>query len=189
MQGELPYSLWKVSSRYFHLNREKEREKQTGAFTDEEYVPAHTHSWSAALWGCVWGNEIVTDKQKVSRFFYYYYYFLHSRDVREFLAVWALKGEKKIQKEKKKKKIKPSSLHRAQQSTSCSHPYLGWKELAQVPPFLVFPPISSPPTPPPQKTRSSSLVSPPDIPFFPVAIFSARHLLSDNLRRRHKTSK
>lgn len=58
MQGELPYSLWKVSSRYFHLNRGKEREKQAGAFTDEEYVPAHTHSWSAALWG----NEIVTDK-------------------------------------------------------------------------------------------------------------------------------
>lgn len=172
MQGELPYSLWKVSSRYFHLNREKEREKQTGAFTDEEYVPAHTHSWSAALWGCVWGNEIVTDKQKVSRFFYYYYYFLHSRDVREFLAVWALKGEKKIQKEKKKKNqtiftAQSTTEHQLQPSLSRMERAGTGPSIPGIPPHFLTPNAASPKDP---------LFFPSITSWYPL--FSCRHLLN-----------
>lgn len=85
------------------------------------------------------------------------------RDATEFLAFPVLKGGKKIPKEKKK--IKISSLHRAQQSTSCSNPALALKELAQVPPFLVFP-VSSPPMLPPKKIYFSLLLSASDIPCY-----------------------
>lgn len=70
MQGELPYSLRKVNSRYFHLNRGKEREKNKQEYSQMKSMCPHTHTFDQQLyWGWVRGNEIVTDKEEVSRFF------------------------------------------------------------------------------------------------------------------------
>lgn len=61
MQGELPYSLCKVNSRYFDLNRGKEREINRSIHRWR--ICAHTHTFDQQLcWGWVWGNEIATDK-------------------------------------------------------------------------------------------------------------------------------
>lgn len=70
-------------------------------------------------------------------------YFMHSRDVTDFLVFHALKY-RVGRKNKGKKKIKESSVHRAQQSTSCRNPALMMKELVEVPLFLVFPHFLTP---------------------------------------------
>ena len=60
MQGELPYSLCKVNSRYFHSDGGKERETNS---VHRWRIHAHTHTFDQQLcWGSVWGNETATDK-------------------------------------------------------------------------------------------------------------------------------
>lgn len=109
---------------------------------------------------------------------------MHSRDVTDFLAFFMLwKGDTPKRKKKNQTVFTAQSTaeHQLQQPSSSTKRAGTGPSVPGIPPFAIYPP-----TLPPKKIHFSSLVSASNIPFFPVTIFSARHLLSDHLRRHKK---